>query len=82
MKEVTAYLDGEPVVDVWGGWVRRLGAAVTPRASRSAPGGSTPQRVGSVPTAGKRAFEIPITLLCHSAAGSAPLGAAQREPGG
>ena len=34
--QVTAYLDDEPVVDVWGGWVRRLGAEVTPRASRSA----------------------------------------------
>jgi len=40
--QVTASLDDEPVVDVWGGWVRRLGAEVTPRASRSASGGSTP----------------------------------------
>jgi hypothetical protein len=60
--QVTAYLDDEPVVDVWGGWVRRSrpGPAAAPLAV------ARRKRAGSVPTAGKSAFEMPILILFSS----------------
>jgi len=45
---------------------RVLGAAVTPRASRNAPGGSTPVACRLGPPTGKRTFDIPCSLSMPS----------------